>query len=81
MITFPYVCRLWMARYRVALSTRALRSEQAYQNAVDRLADIKREENVHLLKGATVQWSCSIEQHAYILSHHNFTLCTANYSI
>ncbi|XP_033939060.1 NFX1-type zinc finger-containing protein 1 isoform X2 [Pseudochaenichthys georgianus] len=46
--------RLWMARYRVELSTRALRSEQAYQNAVDRLADIKREENVHLLKGATV---------------------------
>ncbi|XP_069003772.1 NFX1-type zinc finger-containing protein 1 [Embiotoca jacksoni] len=46
--------RLWVARYRVELRTRALESEQAYQNAVDRLADVKRHESLCLLKKATV---------------------------
>ncbi|XP_044066857.1 NFX1-type zinc finger-containing protein 1-like isoform X2 [Siniperca chuatsi] len=46
--------RLWVARYRVELCTRVLESEQAYQNAVDRLADVKRQENLCLLKEATV---------------------------
>ncbi|XP_041800203.1 NFX1-type zinc finger-containing protein 1 isoform X2 [Chelmon rostratus] len=46
--------RLWVARYRVELCTRVLESEQAYQNAVDRLADVKRRESLCLLKEATV---------------------------
>ncbi|KAK2861853.1 hypothetical protein Q5P01_001386 [Channa striata] len=46
--------RLWVARYRVELRTRVLESEQAYQNAVDRLADVKRRESLCLLKKATV---------------------------
>ncbi|XP_044203715.1 NFX1-type zinc finger-containing protein 1 [Thunnus albacares] len=46
--------RLWVARYRVELRTRALESEQAYQSAVDRLADVKRHESLCLLKEATV---------------------------
>ncbi|XP_023137605.3 NFX1-type zinc finger-containing protein 1 [Amphiprion ocellaris] len=46
--------RLWVSRYRVELRTKALTSEQEYQNAVDRLADVKRHENLCLLKEATV---------------------------
>ncbi|XP_017264129.2 NFX1-type zinc finger-containing protein 1 isoform X2 [Kryptolebias marmoratus] len=46
--------RLWVTRYRIELRTKALESEQAYQNAVDRLADVKRKENLHVLKKATV---------------------------
>ncbi|XP_070758638.1 NFX1-type zinc finger-containing protein 1 isoform X2 [Enoplosus armatus] len=46
--------RLWVSRYRLQLCTRVQKSEQAYQNAVDRLADIKRQENLCLLKEATV---------------------------
>ncbi|XP_015239630.1 PREDICTED: NFX1-type zinc finger-containing protein 1 [Cyprinodon variegatus] len=46
--------RLWVTRYRIELRTKALESEQAYQNAVDRLADVKRQENLHVLKKATV---------------------------
>ncbi|MEQ2212320.1 hypothetical protein XENOCAPTIV_029242, partial [Xenoophorus captivus] len=45
--------RLWVTRYRIELRTKALESEQAYQNAVDRLADVKRQENLHILKKAT----------------------------
>lgn len=29
-------------------------AEQAYQNAVDRLADVKRQEDLHVLKKAKV---------------------------
>ncbi|XP_070815806.1 NFX1-type zinc finger-containing protein 1 [Chaetodon trifascialis] len=46
--------RLWVARYREELCTRVLESEQAYQNAVDRLADVKRRESLCLLKKATI---------------------------
>ncbi|XP_059186152.1 NFX1-type zinc finger-containing protein 1 isoform X2 [Centropristis striata] len=46
--------RLWVARYRAELCTIVLESEQAYQNAVDRLADVKRHENLCLLKEAKV---------------------------
>ncbi|KAM9759617.1 NFX1-type zinc finger-containing protein 1 isoform 1-T2 [Menidia menidia] len=46
--------RLWVTRYRVELRTKALVSEQAYQNAVDRLSDVKRRENLQILKRATV---------------------------
>ncbi|KAM9361314.1 NFX1-type zinc finger-containing protein 1 [Symphorus nematophorus] len=46
--------RLWVARYREELCTRVLESEQAYQSAADRLADVKRHENLCLLKEATV---------------------------
>ncbi|XP_020558865.1 NFX1-type zinc finger-containing protein 1 isoform X2 [Oryzias latipes] len=46
--------RLWLTRYRVELRTKALQSEVAYQNAVDRLADVKRQQNLHVLKQAKV---------------------------
>lgn len=46
--------RLWVARYRVQLYTKVQTSEQAYQIAVDRLADVKRHESLCLLKKATV---------------------------
>ncbi|XP_063766744.1 NFX1-type zinc finger-containing protein 1 isoform X2 [Eleginops maclovinus] len=56
-LTLPHrwrLYRLWIARYRVELSTKALQFEEAYHNTVERLADIKRQENFYLLKGATV---------------------------
>ncbi|XP_042361275.1 NFX1-type zinc finger-containing protein 1 isoform X2 [Plectropomus leopardus] len=46
--------RLWVARYRAELCTKVLEYEQAYQNTVDRLADVKRHEDLCLLKKATV---------------------------
>ncbi|KAM6927491.1 NFX1-type zinc finger-containing protein 1 [Xenentodon cancila] len=46
--------RLWVSRYRVGLRTKALMAEQAYQSAVDRLADVKRQEDLHALKKAKV---------------------------
>ncbi|XP_034726304.1 NFX1-type zinc finger-containing protein 1 isoform X2 [Etheostoma cragini] len=46
--------RLWVARYRLELCAKILKSEEGYQNAVDRLADVKRAENLCLLKKATV---------------------------
>nr|XP_046239135.1 NFX1-type zinc finger-containing protein 1 [Scatophagus argus] len=46
--------RLWLSRYRYELCTRVLETEQAYQNTVDRLADVKRHESLCLLKQATV---------------------------
>ncbi|XP_040890146.1 NFX1-type zinc finger-containing protein 1 [Toxotes jaculatrix] len=46
--------RLWVSQYRVELRTRALETEHAYQNAVDRLADVKRRESLCLLQKATV---------------------------
>ncbi|XP_032369209.1 NFX1-type zinc finger-containing protein 1 isoform X2 [Etheostoma spectabile] len=46
--------RLWVARYRLELCAKILKSEEGYQNAVDRLADVKRAENLCLLKEATV---------------------------
>lgn len=44
-----------MSRYRIELRTKALLSEDAYQRAVERLADVKRRESLCLLKDATVQ--------------------------
>ncbi|KAM6946973.1 NFX1-type zinc finger-containing protein 1 isoform 1-T1 [Lycodopsis pacificus] len=46
--------RLWVARYRVELRTKIQQSEEDYQNAVDRLADVKLHQNLCLLKKATV---------------------------
>uniref|UniRef100_UPI0037E7DECA NFX1-type zinc finger-containing protein 1 n=1 Tax=Semicossyphus pulcher TaxID=241346 RepID=UPI0037E7DECA len=46
--------RLWVARYRLKLSQQILGSEQAYQNTVDRLAEVKRHESLCVLKRATV---------------------------
>ncbi|XP_030275595.1 NFX1-type zinc finger-containing protein 1 isoform X4 [Sparus aurata] len=46
--------RLWVARYRVELSDKILESEEEYQNAVDRLADVKRHQSQFLLQEATV---------------------------
>ncbi|XP_007548089.1 NFX1-type zinc finger-containing protein 1 isoform X1 [Poecilia formosa] len=46
--------RLWVSRYRIEVRTKALESEEAYQNSVDRMADVKRQENLHVLREATV---------------------------
>ncbi|XP_024125640.1 NFX1-type zinc finger-containing protein 1 isoform X2 [Oryzias melastigma] len=46
--------RLWVTRYRVDLRMKSLESEAAYQNAVDRLADVKRQQNLYVLKEAKV---------------------------
>ncbi|XP_028303349.1 NFX1-type zinc finger-containing protein 1 isoform X2 [Gouania willdenowi] len=46
--------RLWLTRYQMELRTKALRSEEEYQNTVERLAFVKEQQNLHLLKQATV---------------------------
>uniref|UniRef100_A0A673AYI1 NFX1-type zinc finger-containing protein 1-like n=1 Tax=Sphaeramia orbicularis TaxID=375764 RepID=A0A673AYI1_9TELE len=46
--------RLWVARYRLDLRTKAMKSEQDYQITADRLAEVKRHQNLCLLKEATV---------------------------
>ncbi|KAM4582295.1 NFX1-type zinc finger-containing protein 1 isoform 2-T2 [Fundulus diaphanus] len=46
--------RLWVTHYRIELRTNALESERAYQNTADRLADVKRQEYLHVLKKAKV---------------------------
>ncbi|KAL6112273.1 znfx1 [Pungitius sinensis] len=46
--------RSWVARYREEIRNKIQGSEEEYQNAVDRLADVKRHENICLLKGAKV---------------------------
>uniref|UniRef100_A0A8D3C3X8 Zinc finger, NFX1-type containing 1 n=1 Tax=Scophthalmus maximus TaxID=52904 RepID=A0A8D3C3X8_SCOMX len=46
--------RLWVARFRSELRTSALKSEEAYQNAVERLADVRRHESLCILRKAKV---------------------------
>ncbi|KAG7494034.1 NFX1-type zinc finger-containing protein 1 [Solea senegalensis] len=46
--------RLWVARYRKDLNTKAVGTEEAYQNAVERLAEVRQHEDLFLLKKATV---------------------------
>uniref|UniRef100_A0A3B4AZB3 RZ-type domain-containing protein n=1 Tax=Periophthalmus magnuspinnatus TaxID=409849 RepID=A0A3B4AZB3_9GOBI len=46
--------RLWMNRYRAELRTKAFHLEEVYQNAVERLADVKRQQDLCILKEATV---------------------------
>uniref|UniRef100_A0A3B4AX81 RZ-type domain-containing protein n=1 Tax=Periophthalmus magnuspinnatus TaxID=409849 RepID=A0A3B4AX81_9GOBI len=46
--------RLWLSRYRIDLRTKTLDLEQEYQNSVDRLADVKRQQDCRILKEATV---------------------------
>lgn len=46
--------RLWVSRYRIELCNKILESEQTFQMTVDRLADVKRHENLCLLEKATV---------------------------
>ncbi|KAJ8260466.1 hypothetical protein GJAV_G00182490 [Gymnothorax javanicus] len=46
--------RLWLQRYRTDMRTRALQSEQAYQNAADRLAEIRVRQDLCVLKEARV---------------------------
>ncbi|KAM3621818.1 uncharacterized protein V6R79_016437 [Siganus canaliculatus] len=46
--------RLWVARYRADFTTKVAECEQAYQNTVDRLAEIKQHEDQLLLQRATV---------------------------
>ncbi|XP_029006831.1 NFX1-type zinc finger-containing protein 1 [Betta splendens] len=46
--------RLWVGRYRDELRTKILQCEDAYQNAVDRLADVKQREDLCVLQEATV---------------------------
>ncbi|XP_072540909.1 NFX1-type zinc finger-containing protein 1 [Salminus brasiliensis] len=46
--------RLWVLRYRTDLRTKALRAEQVYQGAAERLAEIRRREDLCMLKKAKV---------------------------
>ncbi|KAK7877833.1 hypothetical protein WMY93_031505 [Mugilogobius chulae] len=46
--------RLWLSRYRTELRMKTLDLEQEYQNSVDRLADVKRQQDCHILREATV---------------------------
>ncbi|KAJ0068297.1 hypothetical protein NL108_004665 [Boleophthalmus pectinirostris] len=46
--------RLWTDRYRAELRTKAFHLEEIYQNAVERLAEVKRQQNLCLLREATV---------------------------
>uniref|UniRef100_A0AAV2M8Z6 Zinc finger, NFX1-type containing 1 n=1 Tax=Knipowitschia caucasica TaxID=637954 RepID=A0AAV2M8Z6_KNICA len=46
--------RLWLSRYRIDLQTKALELEQEYQNSVDRLAEVKRQQDCSILREATV---------------------------
>ncbi|XP_074552411.1 NFX1-type zinc finger-containing protein 1 [Halichoeres trimaculatus] len=46
--------RLWVARYREELGNKVLECEQSFQNAVDRLAEVKRHESLCVLRKAKV---------------------------
>ncbi|XP_058859424.1 NFX1-type zinc finger-containing protein 1-like, partial [Acipenser ruthenus] len=46
--------RLWLLRYQIEMRRKALQSEQAYQNAADRLAEIRLREDLCILKEARV---------------------------
>uniref|UniRef100_A0A3Q3JND9 RZ-type domain-containing protein n=1 Tax=Monopterus albus TaxID=43700 RepID=A0A3Q3JND9_MONAL len=46
--------RLWVARYTVELRTKVIESEQDYQNIADRLVDVKQQQDLCILKKATV---------------------------
>ncbi|XP_051752119.1 NFX1-type zinc finger-containing protein 1 [Ctenopharyngodon idella] len=46
--------RLWVLRYRTDLRTKALEAEQVYQDAADRLNEIRRREDLFVLKQAQV---------------------------
>nr|XP_040059120.1 NFX1-type zinc finger-containing protein 1 isoform X2 [Gasterosteus aculeatus aculeatus] len=46
--------RSWVARYSEEIRAVIHGSEEEYQNAVERLADVKRHQNIFLLKRATV---------------------------
>lgn len=45
----------WVARYSEEIRAVIHGSEEEYQNAVERLADVKRHQNIFLLKRATVR--------------------------
>lgn len=46
-----------MGRYRDEYHAKILESEQTYQNAVNRLADVKQRENLCVLQKAKVQFN------------------------
>ncbi|KAK7877831.1 hypothetical protein WMY93_031503 [Mugilogobius chulae] len=46
--------RRWVEHYRIELRTKTFHLEEQYQNAVDRLNDVKRQQNLCLLKAALV---------------------------
>ncbi|CAJ1050338.1 NFX1-type zinc finger-containing protein 1 isoform X2 [Xyrichtys novacula] len=46
--------RLWVARYKEELCDQVLECEEAYQNAADRLAELKRHSDLCVLRRATV---------------------------
>ncbi|KAJ3603008.1 hypothetical protein NHX12_030752, partial [Muraenolepis orangiensis] len=46
--------RLWVSRYRASLQDQLQQSEEEYQNVVERLEDVRRSENVSLLREAKV---------------------------
>lgn len=48
------VCSLWVTRCRAEAHTKIVELEQEYQNTVERLADVKRHEDLVLLSKAKV---------------------------
>ncbi|XP_027002552.1 NFX1-type zinc finger-containing protein 1 [Tachysurus fulvidraco] len=46
--------RLWMLRYHTDLRMKALQAEQVYQDAAERLAEVRRHEDLCVLKNARV---------------------------
>ncbi|XP_072308696.1 NFX1-type zinc finger-containing protein 1-like [Eucyclogobius newberryi] len=46
--------RLWLSRYRTEMRIKALDLEQEYQNSVNRLAEVKRQQDCRILREATV---------------------------
>lgn len=53
--TLCSVCSLWVRRYRAEAAAVVEGSREAYQNNVDRMAEIKRNENLCLLQEAKVK--------------------------
>lgn len=63
-----------MGRYRIDACNRVLKSEQDYQNAADRLADVKWHQTCCLLEKAKVQYICSTNNNMNSISAFCFFL-------
>lgn len=48
------LCSLWVLRYQTYLRTKALEAEQVYQDAAERLSEIRRREDLCVLEQARV---------------------------
>lgn len=49
-------CSLWVSRCRAEAQNKIFELEQEYQNIADRLADVKRQEDLCILKTAKVRY-------------------------